>query len=158
MLLNHFSSNIIIVILNGLIPSETVSNVLAGTKHFFLCVCSVFSVTINVSWYARAFWKTALHSKCWHIAVNVCSFSSREGTVTFVFCAHLFLFISFCSDITVCILNNRKTTSVLSQRYPCCVGFCHTYAKKSLLPLLFFFCAQPYVQFCPMQEGPCKFK
>lgn len=76
---------------------------------------------------------------CWHIAVIRC-FSSREKQLPLVFCIHLFMFRSLRSDIT-CLLNNRKTTSILSQRYPCCVGICHTYAKKSMLPLLIFLCS-----------------
>lgn len=110
---------------------DGLSTVLAGISHYS---CSLFDVIIIFSLYARAVRKSASHiyRRCQHIVVIRCSFFSGEETGTPVYCFHLV----FRSDIT-CLLNNRKLTSVLSQRYPCCVGTCLTYAKKSLLPLIF---------------------
>lgn len=103
----------------------TVSSVLAPIT--IRAHCSMWLLTFHGM--------SALHiyHRCQHIVVIRCSFFSGEETVTLVYCFHVLL----CrSDITR-LLNNRKLTSVLSQRYPCCVGTCHTYAKKSLLPLIF---------------------
>lgn len=130
MLLNHFLSNINIVILNGL---NGLSQLFWLAPNTF---CGHWSMWLLHFHGMQEHFERVLYTfRCWHIIVIRCSFSSEEETITFVYCFHLLLF----SDITH-LLNNRKTTSVLSQRYPCCVGNRHTYAKKSLLPLSIFLC------------------
>lgn len=147
MLLNHFPSNMIIVIHNGLIPSKTVSNVLAGTKHFFCVQCSMWLSTFHDM---QEHFESVLHSYTLTYSMTLGVHSPLEGNQRALFTVP----ISFCLGAPavtshVCWLIEGPPLS-----YP--KGIHVVWEFVTLMPrshccLCWFFCAQPYVQFCPMQ-------
>lgn len=83
-----------------------------------------------------------LYTLRWHIVRS--SFSTFDDSV------HLFLFSSFRTDVTH-QFNHRRTLTLIPKVSVLCGSFFFTLMPRSHCCLWFFFCAQPYVQVCPLQ-------
>lgn len=101
------------------------------------CMCSMFSVTHDMQ---EHFKTSSLYSSMLTYHRNqVFILPRKEGEIITFDYYVLFVFFRNLHSEMSCLLNNRKTTSVLSQRNPCCVGNRHTQCQEVIVAFVDFF-------------------